>query len=205
MEIDEKNKTQEESRIKRTIDIHEAARFANYLLLFSVLILVPPFLWMWWGKITYSLFDFTPYMDSTLHWALNLLIFPIVLILGLLFHEILHAIAWIPFASKGLKSIRMGVLKETMTPYCHCNEPLRIKHYLIGALTPAFVLGVLPLIFAFITGYLPVFIFGLLLWVGATGDFMITHYLLKENDLDAWVQDHPSEPGYYILKSVDGQ
>ncbi len=203
MEQDNKQQPNWVEKEKRTIDIHEATRFAQYMLLFSIVLLVPPFLWLWWGQITYVLFDFTPYMPFMIHLAINLFIFPIVLILGLLLHELLHAIAWAPFALKGFKSIQLGVLKETMTPYCHCKEPLRIKHYLVGALTPALILGIIPLVYAFVSGNLFAFIFGLILWVGATGDFMITYLLLREKDFNAWVQDHPSEPGYYILKAKE--
>ncbi|WP_225600661.1 hypothetical protein [Myroides odoratimimus] len=42
-------------------------------------------------------------------------------------------------------------------------------------------------------------LFGIFFTVSAMGDFMII-YLIHKEDKDTWVQDHPSEAGYYLLK-----
>jgi hypothetical protein len=63
----------------------------------------------------------------------------IALTIGIILHE-LHGITWAKYTKDGFKSIRFGVLWKFLTPYCHCKEPL-VKHYIIGGIMPAIVLG----------------------------------------------------------------
>ena len=75
----------------------------------------------------------------------------LILILGIVVHELIHGITWTMFAKNGHKSIKYGVLWKMVTPYCHCKEPLLVKHYIIGAITPAIILGLLPAIYDILT------------------------------------------------------
>jgi len=130
------------------------------------------------------------------------LIFTIIMFLltiGIILHELIHGITWAKFTKNGFKSIRFGVLWKFLTPYCHCKEPLLIKHYIIGAIMPAIILGLLPAIISLITGNVILLIFGIFFTMAAFGDFMIVFLLIKENK-NSLVQDHPSEVGCYIYK-----
>ncbi|EHO08279.1 DUF3267 domain-containing protein [Myroides odoratimimus] len=123
----------------------------------------------------------------------------VVMTLGIVVHELIHGATWAIFAKKGFKSIKLGFLKEYLTPYCHCKEPLKVRPYSIGAIMPAIILGFIPSILAIWTGSLGMLLFGIFFTVSAMGDFMIIYLIYKE-DKDTWVQDHPSEAGYYLLK-----
>jgi len=130
------------------------------------------------------------------------LIFTIIMFLltiGIILHELIHGITWAKFTKNGFKSIRFGVLWKFLTPYCHCKEPLLIKHYIIGAIMPAIILGLLPAIISLITGNVILLLFGIFFTMAAFGDFMIVFLLIKENK-NSLVQDHPSEVGCYIYK-----
>ncbi|MBQ1477768.1 MAG: DUF3267 domain-containing protein, partial [Erysipelotrichaceae bacterium] len=63
---------------------------------------------------------------------------------GIVVHELLHGITWACFTPHGMKDIDFGVMKDTLTPYCTCGEPLKKGQYILGTLMPLLVLGILP-------------------------------------------------------------
>lgn len=85
------------------------------------------------------------------------------------------------------------------TPYCHCKVPLKVKHYIIGAMMPAIILGVIPTIIAFFTGSIMFFYLGVNFIVAASGDFLIT-YMLRSEDGNSYVLDHDSLPGCTVYR-----
>lgn len=123
----------------------------------------------------------------------------VVSIIGTIVHELIHGITWAQFTKKGFKSIRFGIIWKYLTPYCHCKEPLLVKHYIFGGITPAILLGLLPGIVAIISGNVPLLLFAIFFTMAAMGDFMIIFLLRKENK-NSYVQDHPSEGGCYIYR-----
>lgn len=121
------------------------------------------------------------------------------LIGGILAHEFLHGVTWARFASRGFKSIRFGFIWKSMTPYCHCVEPLPSTAYKLGAFMPGLVLGIMPLAIAFFTGHVGLFLFGFSFTMAAGGDFLII-YLIRKERSDAWIQDHPSKIGCIVYR-----
>ena len=81
-------------------------------------------------------------------WAL----FPVLVLLSIPVHELLHGLGWLPACKNGWKSIRFGVMWSSLTPYCNCKEPMNVKSYYRGLLLPFSVLGILPSIAAVVTG-----------------------------------------------------
>ncbi|HPR33193.1 MAG TPA: DUF3267 domain-containing protein [Prolixibacteraceae bacterium] len=118
-------------------------------------------------------------------------------------HELIHGVVWALAASRGFRSISFGILWKLVTPYCHCREPLQVKHYILGALMPALVLGFIPAIIALITGRLGLLIFGIFFTIAAVGDFMVI-WLLRNEHRNTWVEDHPSEAGCFIYRKKEG-
>ena len=123
----------------------------------------------------------------------------LVLPIGTVFHELIHGIVWSLYTRNGFKSIRFGVLWKMLTPYCHCKEPLKVKEYIFGALMPGIVLGLIPLVIAIAMGNLLLLILGIIFTIVASGDFMIVNLLKREN-MDDYVQDHPTEAGCFIYR-----
>lgn len=126
----------------------------------------------------------------------------LIMLLGVVLHELIHGITWAVFAEKGFRSIRFGVLWKALAPYCHCQEPLKVKHYVLGALMPAVLLGFIPAVYAILTNNLPLLVFGGFFTMAAIGDFMII-FLLRNEDPEALVLDHPSEAGCFIYRKPD--
>ena len=119
---------------------------------------------------------------------------------GIILHEFIHGITWARFAKNGHKSIKYGIIWKAVTPYCHCKEPLLVKHYILGAFMPGLILGILPSIYALLTGNSICFLIGGFFTLAAGGDFMIIFKLLKQN-FNNYVLDHPSKIGCFIYKS----
>lgn len=133
--------------------------------------------------------------------AIGVILFLVLVVLGIVLHELIHGITFARFAKNGFQSIKFGILKEMLTPYCHCKEPLKVSQYIIGALMPAIILGFIPSILAIISGNFWLLLFGIFFTMSAIGDFMIVHLIRKENK-DSLVQDHPSEAGCFIYREI---
>ena len=82
-----------------------------------------------------------------------------------------------------------------LTPYCHCKEPLKVKHYKLGAAMPLIVLGIVPSIAGLIIGHEGFLSFGILFTLAAGGD-MIALYMLRKLDNNIYVSDHPKKMGF---------
>jgi hypothetical protein len=110
-------------------------------------------------------------------------------------NELLHGITWGYFASGGLKSRILGVKWKYMTPYCHCKEPLKVKHYKIGGAMPLIVMGIIPCLVGILTGHGGILSFGIFFSWAAGGD-IIALYMLQKLDDHIFVSDHPDKMGF---------
>ena len=127
------------------------------------------------------------------------LIIALFIIAGIIIHELIHGITWAIFNPKGFRAIKFGFEFKTITPYCHCKEPMKIKGYLLGAIMPGILMGIIPSIIAIITGDLILLLAGSFFVLAAYGDFYIVKMLRKE-DKSQLVLDHPDKIGCYILE-----
>jgi hypothetical protein len=123
--------------------------------------------------------------------------FLIVLLGGIIIHELLHGLTWGYFASNGLKSIKFGVKWKFLTPYCHCKETLKVKHYKIGGAMPLIVMGIIPSIIGIIIGHGGILSFGIFFSWAAGGD-IIALYMLHNFDNNTYVSDHPDKMGFIL-------
>lgn len=117
---------------------------------------------------------------------------------GVLAHEAIHGIVFAHYAKGGWKSIHIGVKWEAMTPYCHCKEPLKARHYIVGALAPMVILGLIPMALGFALRDIMVTFWGFLFTIAAAGDILVA-WLLRHTPSDTMVIDHPSEVGCTIV------
>lgn len=133
----------------------------------------------------------------------QILLFALIFIAGIVVHELIHGFFFGLYARNGFKSIRFGVMWEMLTPYCHCKEPLKIKHYFLGALMPALLLGIIPAVIALLNGSTMMLLFGIMFTGAAAGDFMVV-WMLRKEDPETYVQDHPSEAGCFVYRKRVG-
>jgi hypothetical protein len=125
----------------------------------------------------------------------------VIMVIGIITHELIHGFTWAAYAKHGLKSIRFGILWKEMLPFCHCTEPLTVRHYVVGAVMPAVILGFSPALIAYASGNIWFLLFGIFFTAAAAGDFMIIRLINKEKKNDL-VQDHPSKVGCFIYRKI---
>lgn len=119
--------------------------------------------------------------------------FFLIIVGGIIIHELLHGLTWGYFVTNGMKSIKFGI--KWLTPYCHCKEPIKVKHYKIGGAMPLIIMGIIPSIIGLIIGHGLVLTFGIFFTWAAGGD-LIALYMLRKLDNNIYVSDHPAKLGF---------
>jgi hypothetical protein len=195
----------EYKKIKKTIDLSKANIFGLFASIPIAIIYLVPFYLMWKEKFTPQNIRFKLQSIDFSNNALSMLstIF-MVIIVGIIVHELIHGITFAFFAKKGFKSITFGVLWKMLTPYCHCKEPMTVFHYTIGAIMPAIILGLIPAIVALVIGNTMIILFAYFFTTAAIGDFMIINLIRKESK-GSLILDHPSEIGYFVLNKENSK
>jgi hypothetical protein len=121
----------------------------------------------------------------------------ISIVLAILVHELIHGFIFALYASHGFRSVTFGFNKNIGAFYCHCKEPIRVKHYRRAGIAPLIILGLIPLAIGFITGVGWFKTFGLLLTIGGFGDLLIYLKLLKF-EKNRLILDHPYKLGFIL-------
>ena len=121
-------------------------------------------------------------------------------LIGVVIHELIHGLYAMKFSKQGMKSIKFGFAWKTLTPYCHCKEPLTARDYRIVLLSPLIILGIIPAIIGLIIGHNGIYGFGLLFILAAGGDLIIFWKLRNENK-NTLVLDSPDKCGCIIYES----
>lgn len=182
---------------KLTIDIVKANLYGILILIpVSLIYGIPFYLLHYNDSTTLSLKELINNNENISIFTLYLIFFSTIII-GIILHELIHGLTWSLFAKKRFKSIKFGVLWKMFTPYCHCKEPLLLKHYIMGAIMPAIILGFIPALYSIIFGNVAILIFGIFFTMAGAGDFLVINLIRNENG-NSLVQDHPSEAGCFI-------
>lgn len=135
---------------------------------------------------------------------LESVIFIVLFVALVVLHEFIHGLTWSMFSEHHFKDIEFGFMKEYLTPYCTCLVPLSKGHYILGALMPCVVLGVIPLVLGIVLGSSPLFWTGIVMTLSAGGDILIVVKLLsykrQEGSKDFLIYDHPTQAGSVIFE-----
>lgn len=125
--------------------------------------------------------------------------FLLLFVVGIVLHELIHGITWCLLTRMGFRHLSFGFLMGGV--YCHIDVPMVKRHYVVGALMPLLLLGVVPTVVALCVGSLLWLTLGVLLTASAIGDIMIVWTIRKE-PADVLVYDHPSEAGCYVYHKI---
>ena len=181
-----------------TFDLMKANLYAIFAIIPVLILYGVPFFLLW--RNSFSKMALKSFIDN--HnlgiWG-NAISILLVMTIGIVAHELIHGITWARYTKNGFKSITFGVLWKMLTPYCHCSEPLKVIHYITGAIMPALILGFLPFVYSLFTGNVLWLFFGIFFTMAAVGDLMIVNLVRKEN-MNSLVLDHPSEVGCYVFR-----
>jgi hypothetical protein len=119
----------------------------------------------------------------------------IVLLLGgIVLHELTHGIIMAAFAKNGWKSVSFGFNIKAIAPYAHCNEPLTPFAYRLSLMMPGILLGDIPVLISWFTGNIVFLLFGILFYWAAAGDVILLW--MSRNIDDGMLQDHPEKIGF---------
>lgn len=124
----------------------------------------------------------------------------VAFLIGIVIHELIHGLVWSFFCKDGLHSIHFGFQLKTLTPYCHCAQPLNKGGYIAGTLAPAMVLGLMPVLLSLVFSSVNLMLFGAMNLAAAVGDFAIVLLLAPQREV--LVVDHPTDPGLVAFSKV---
>jgi hypothetical protein len=171
-----------------TIDVGKAYIFVILIVLPLILVLAIFFIWLWGTEKYFTGLGHLTKLPSILP----------ILILGIPFHELLHALGWSVFGRIPIKEVKFGVLWKALTPYAHLKNPIEASAYRAGTITPLLVMGLFPYVLGLLVGESWIVNFGLLFILAAGGDMLVI-WTLRGVRRDALVIDHPSRVGCIVL------
>ncbi|SNR24442.1 DUF3267 domain-containing protein [Flavobacterium sp. ov086] len=131
--------------------------------------------------------------------VLVILIPNLIIILGIIIHELIHGVFMAFFSENSWKSVRFGFVKKYLMPFANCKEALLSKKMLIVSLAPFFILGFFPSLYGIFYNNLFFLFIGFSMTLGAVGDFIYA-YLIIKTGLGYKLLDHDSKVGFKIVK-----
>ena len=114
---------------------------------------------------------------------------------GIVVHELIHGFTWMWVTHSSFSHLRFGLLQGGV--YCHIDVPMSKRGYVVGALMPLLLLGIIPFLLSFATHSLWLMLFGVIFIACAMGDVLIV-WAIRHDSADTLVYDHPTEPGCVV-------
>jgi hypothetical protein len=184
------------TKTELTLTAAEANVQALVFMLPILVLYMVPYVLLWPEQISLEAIE-----SFVLAHGVQVLLYPFLMLLvfvaGAVVHELLHGLTWALFCQHGVKSIKYGVHWRYLTPYCHCQEMLPLRPYILGGIMPGLVMGLLPALGGMATGNLLLFLFGLFFSIAASGDLLVLWMLRRARATDL-VQDHPEKIGCFV-------
>lgn len=114
---------------------------------------------------------------------------------GIVVHELIHGFTWMWVTHSSFRHLRFGLLRGGV--YCHIDVPMNKRGYVMGALMPLLLLGIVPFLLSFATHSLWLMLFGVIFIACAMGDVLIV-WAIRHEPAGTLVYDHPTEPGCLV-------
>lgn len=171
------------------------------LLFFFPVALLAAVYWLIWGDLSFGLVDlaFTSDGASLTTDLGTILAFVMVIVAGIVVHELLHALSWVYLGGKSWNAIKFGVVWKALAPYAHCKEPVEVRRYQWAVAMPGIILGLIPSLIGIATGIGPVMFFALVFTLAASGDALVL-WVIRGVEAGKLVEDHPSRAGCYVIE-----
>ena len=125
-------------------------------------------------------------------------LFILVVILGIVLHEAIHALFFSFFLPSKFQGIQFGFNKDHGIPFVHINEPISVLGFRVGAIMPLIILGIIPAVLGLYSGYISLTAFGALFTISASGDLLL---IVQTKDLPATqrIKDLPDKIGFELV------
>ena len=137
-------------------------------------------------------------MAMQLHGALEVALFLLSFLLGVVAHEGLHAVGYVVFGRVPWSAIKIGMLWQSLMPYAHCREPITASAYRTAIALPGLLLGVLPATIGVVFGIGWLTVWGSVMFALASGDMLVL-WTIRAVPGKALVRDHPKLVGCTVL------
>lgn len=129
----------------------------------------------------------------------NALWLGVAIVVGIVVHELIHGFTWMVVTRQSFKHLSFGTMAGAV--YCHIDVPMKKRPYIIGAVMPLLLLGVIPTVIAIVLGSTFWLVFGIIFIVSAIGDIMIMWKIRREPS-DALIYDHPTDAGCVVYRKA---
>jgi hypothetical protein len=131
-------------------------------------------------------------VNTGLLWAAPIFIVSVVI------HELLHALGYV-LSGAARRDIAFGFHWKALLPYAHCKIPLSVSAYRFSGALPGVLLGVIPAVGGILFQIDWLTLYGAVMLCGAAGDMLILRLTLSVPP-DALIVDHPSKPGFMVIR-----
>ena len=161
------------------------------LLLFGIILFGVPFYFIWPEKLPDIIANLEiPYLDR----LVNSIPFILIVIVGIIVHEMIHGIFDIIFLKNGLKSIKIKFKGGAL--FCLPTGVLKISEFKIILLMPLIIMGIIPALISLFVGNSLLLFFGIIFIALAGADIYILYLLLTKLKVqnNYWFENHPSNP-----------
>ena len=118
----------------------------------------------------------------------------LILLAGVVLHELIHGIVMAVFAPNGWKSVSFGFNVKAFAPYAHCKEPLTPNAYRLSLVMPGVLLGDIPVLISWFTGNFLFMFLGVIFYCASAADIALLW--MSRNITDGMIQDHPCKIGF---------
>jgi len=137
-------------------------------------------------------------------WWMPLVLFLCLLLLlltGVVLHELIHGVCMALFAKNGWKSVSFGFNVKAIAPYTHCRELLSPAAYRLSLVMPGILLGDIQILISWGTGNILFLFFGIIFCCAAAGDIVVLW--LTRDITDGMLQDHPEKIGFVHVEEYE--
>lgn len=94
-------------------------------------------------------------------------------LIGSVIHEVIHAVFFTRSPGIRVSDLEFGFDWKYLAPFVGSRKPISIVWFRRSAIAPLLILGVLPLIIAFVSGATHVFVLAIFLTQGSSTDFTL--------------------------------
>ena len=124
-----------------------------------------------------------------------------VVAVGVVVHELLHALCAILFGKAKKQDIKFGCSVKQGLFYCYCQKDVTRNAYLLMLVLPVVLTGIIPLVISVFFGGLPLLAAFSLLTVGGIGDIAMFIRTLTV-DKKAMIRDHAETTAFHVVYNV---
>ena len=131
--------------------------------------------------------------------------YPLLMIAMVFVHELIHGICFAIFSKKGFKSVKFGLSKQSLYfPYCHCKTTVSMVGYLVSAMMPFIILGIVAAVISFITHISSLYLLSLAGIFAGSADVLFSCELLKQKKIlspkgQIHVYDYVDKMGFAVF------